>query len=410
MLAAMAVKAPAQDLDIEAAPHFYSKRAPQDRFSRLKSRLESGELSLDRSSEQAFLLDFLEAMEIPATSQMLVFSTTSLQLSLITPSNPRALFFNEDAYVGYIPGGKIEVIAIDPELGAIFHIFDIPRGASIRHAIKSERSDRCMNCHSGADSRHVPGLVIKSVVPGLRGGSLDSFRVEETGHQIALSERFGGWYLSGHGEWTNHWGNAMGRMASGRIERIGLTFGERFDPARYPAPTSDLLAHLIHEHQAGFVNRAVEAGYRARAALHRGQGSLAEADRVLLRKLARELARYSLFVDEAPLPPGGVAGDPSFKKAFLASRRGDSRGRSLKDLNLRDRLFEHRCSYMIHSELFGDLPNVFKTMVWAEIREALEGRSSLGAALPPAERAAICDILDATAPTWTSGATGPAGP
>ena len=31
---------------------------------------------------------------------MLVFSTTSLQLSLISPSNPRALYFGEDMYLG----------------------------------------------------------------------------------------------------------------------------------------------------------------------------------------------------------------------------------------------------------------------------------------------------------------------
>lgn len=410
ILAGVMAACPAQELDIEAAPHFYSTRTPKDRFTKVKALIESGAAELDRSSEHAFLLDFLKLMEVPVSSQMLVFSTTSLQLSLITPSNPRALYFSEDVYVGYIPGGKIEVITLDPELGAIFHIFDIPRGASIRDGVKAERSDRCMNCHSGADSRRVPGLVIKSVVAGPRGGSLDAFRVEDAGHHIPFSERFGGWYVSGLGLWTNHWGNAMGRMAAGKIERVKMDYGERFDVKRYPVETSDLLAHLLHEHQAGFVNRVVEAGYRARAALHKGGGKLAEVDRLILQKMARELSRYILFADEAALPVGGINGEGPFKEAFLSNRITDPAGRSLKDLNLRDRIFQHRCSYMIHTELFAALPQVFKGMVMREIEGALSGRDSAYAYLPPGERSAMREILGATLPTWPSGAVGRAGP
>src|SRR5688572_17332880 len=77
--------------DIDAPPHFYHQRKPQDRFSKLMASFESGGIVLDRSNEKAFLLSLLKALEVPVSSQMLVFSTTSLQLSLITPSNPRAL-------------------------------------------------------------------------------------------------------------------------------------------------------------------------------------------------------------------------------------------------------------------------------------------------------------------------------
>src|SRR5882724_6570154 len=111
--------------DIDLPPHDYRQRALRDRFTRLKAELEAGGVVLDQHSEKDFLLSLLKALEIPATSQMLVFSTTSLQLSLISPRNPRAIFFNEDAYVGYIPGGRIEIVSLDPELGGIFHIFDI---------------------------------------------------------------------------------------------------------------------------------------------------------------------------------------------------------------------------------------------------------------------------------------------
>lgn len=90
--------------DFEMPPHDYFKRTPTDRFTQMKAALESGQLKLDLSGEKEFLASFLQAMDVPASSQMLVFSTTSLQLSLINPSNPRALYFSEDIYVGAYPG------------------------------------------------------------------------------------------------------------------------------------------------------------------------------------------------------------------------------------------------------------------------------------------------------------------
>src|SRR5687768_7780247 len=170
MGAASALAQPAlQDIDIEQPPHNYRQRIPGDRFTRLKAALESGEIALDRSSEKAFLVSLLKALEVPVSSQMLVFSTTSLQLNLISPSNPRALYFNEDVYVGYVPRGRIEIVSVDPELGGIFYIADIPNET---RSFRAERSERCMNCHVSDDTRYIPGLVIRSVIPGPGGGSL----------------------------------------------------------------------------------------------------------------------------------------------------------------------------------------------------------------------------------------------
>jgi hypothetical protein len=172
--------------EIDEPPHNYRKRTPQDRFTKLKGDLESGRIGLDQSGEKAFVLSLLKALDIPATSQMLVFSTTSLQLSLISPSNPRALYFSEDIYLGYVPRGRIEIVSLDPELGGIFYIFDIPRDA---RPLRIERSERCMNCHAGEETHYVPGLLIKSVVPGPSGGSLTAFRLEQMGHGIPFDQR-----------------------------------------------------------------------------------------------------------------------------------------------------------------------------------------------------------------------------
>src|SRR5436190_1946901 len=135
--------------EFDQPPHNYWKRPLHDRFSRVKEDIETGHLPLDHTSEKAFVTSLLKALEIPLSSQMLVFSTTSLQLSLISPSNPRALYFAEDLYVGYVPGGRIEVLSLDPELGGIFYIFSIPKGDQ-QQTLHIERSERCMNCHAGS--------------------------------------------------------------------------------------------------------------------------------------------------------------------------------------------------------------------------------------------------------------------
>jgi hypothetical protein len=401
-LAAQAIEAPSPPTyrDFDAPPHNYRARTPGDRFTRMLETLESNP-RMDRSSEKAFLISFLKIVGVPASSQLLVFSTTSLQLNLISPANPRAIYFTDDLYVGYIPGGRLEVLSLDPELGAIFYIFDIPRQEG---AIRFERSERCMKCHVSDDTGNVPGLVIKSVVPGPGGGSLDGFRGGQSGHGIPFSDRFGGWHVTGKHGITNHWGNLTGRLVAGDVRRFPNPPGERFQWTKYPVATSDILAHLLHEHQAGFVNRVVEAGYRARTALFISDGKLTASQAAELDAQARILVRYLLFADEVPLPAGGIEPDPTFKADFLRERRATSEGLSLKDLDLITRLFKHRCSYMIYSPVFKGLPEVMKTRIYSCLREALKDENTEFAFLPAAEKQTIQGILRATLkdlpPSW----------
>lgn len=398
--------------ELAASPHSYYDRPLADRFTRLQAALEAGQTRLDRSGELAFLASLLQALEISPQSQMLVFSTTSLQLSLISPSSPRALYFNEDTYVGYVPGGRIEIVSIDPDLGGIFHIFDIPRSTG---PLQIERSRRCMNCHSAAETGYVPGLVIKSVIPGPRGGSLDAFRVAETGHAIPLSERFGGWYLTGV-PWTNHWANLQGRSASEGSGYRRIVPGELFDWKRYLVAASDLLPQLLHEHQAGFVNRVLQGTYRARewaqktgaagaAGAASAAGATSEAGGLdgasgweQVEASAREIVRYTLFGGEAPLPEGGLRADGPYVADFLGNRLPARDGKSLKDFDLKTRLFRHRCSYMIYSAVAQGMPAPLKQTVFRQLRRALAGEAEEFAYLPAAERTAIGAILRETLP------------
>ncbi len=358
--------------DFDQPPHNYFQRTPTDRITQMIIGLESGQITLDRSSEKAFLLSFLKLLHIPVSSQMLVFSTTSLQLSLISPSNPRALYFSEDLYVGYIPGGKIEIVSLDRDLGAVFYIFDIPRGET---PIKLDRSTRCMNCHSGEETGHVPGLVVKSVVPGPTGGSMVAYRINQTGHAIPLEERFGGWYVTGANAFTNHWGNLIGRYEAGNVVKIPNAPGERFRFSTYAAETSDILSHLVHEHQVGFVNRVVEATYRARTHLHTDGVNLSKEHAAELDGQAKSIVRYLLFADEVPFPAGDVEGDSTFRAEFQQTRKAVG-AISLKDWDLKTRLFKHRCSFMIYSAVFTGLPKMVKDGVYAHLNEALQAGQS----------------------------------
>ena len=106
----------------DEAPINYSAATPDDPIARLQARLDAGEAKLKFDNELGWLPALLDALKVPKSSQMLVFSKTSLQRTHITPQNPRAIYFNDDVYLGYIPGAPVmEISAVDPKLGGMFY-------------------------------------------------------------------------------------------------------------------------------------------------------------------------------------------------------------------------------------------------------------------------------------------------
>ena len=63
-------------------------------------------------------------------------------------------------------------------------------------------------------------------------------------------------------------------------------------------------------------------------------------------------------------------------RGTLFSERGikDSKGRSLRDLKLKDTIFKYSCSYMIYSKSFVSLPDVLKSAVFKRIKDILNNR------------------------------------
>lgn len=380
-----------EPLGIHNTVHGYNTLPTRDRFARFNAGLDSGRTSLDTGDDLKLLRSLLRALEIPVSSQMLVTSATSFQKTIISPRRPRALYFNDDTYVGFVPGGRIEVISIDPERGPMFYIFGRPTAGKIP---RIRRGDECLTCHATPEMKEIPQLIVESVVPGITGGGEKAFRRGLSGHGVPLDQRFGGWLVTDTPNLPRHQGNLLIEWTAQGMKEKPMQAGELFDLGRYPVPTSDLLPQLLHEHQVGFINRVFDATYRARVLLHDHADDV-ETAYPELETLARGLVRYLLFADEVPLPPGGVIGSEPFKAEFLAKRRTASNGHSLRDLDLRTRLMRYRCSYMIESPAFAGLPPHLKRLVDLELNRALDPASQAQdyAYLPAAEKATIRDIL-----------------
>ncbi len=378
----------------EKAPHDYWTRPLTDPFTVWLDKVQRGEATVPSGDELAVVKDYLKIFNVPVTSQMIVYSATSRQ-RIISPHRPRALYFNEDFYIGFVPGGRIEVASIDPAAGPVFRIFDFPRGE--RASIQPDRSDRCMQCHAGHDNNQLPKLVIDSVIVNHEGGSLETWRTAKSGHGVPLAERFGGWHLTGGHHMVTHHGNTLGNLSAGKLTVMPNPPGNLFDLARYPLPTSDILPHLLHDHQAGFHNFLTEAVYRQRELLAASNGTLTAADETELNRVAGEIADYVLFRTEAKLPAAGITGDPAYVTDFRANRRAIAGDHSLKDFDLKTRLFRYRCSYMLHSQHWTELDPGIKTRCWSRLKVLLHEIDPGHAAwLPATERAAIRRILAGT--------------
>src|SRR5258706_6844300 len=144
------------------------------------------------------------------------------------------------------------------------------------------------------------------------------------------------------------------------------TLEDRFDTTGYLSPCSDIAAVMVFDHQMQMSTLLTRVSWEARAA---GPGDVD----ALLRDAAREVVDYMLFVDEAPLP-GRIEGTSGFSEWLSDRGPRDSRGRSLRQLDLTRRLLRYPCSYMIYSDAFDALPIVARNAIYRRMWEILSGQ------------------------------------
>ncbi len=387
------------------APINYRSENLDDPVAKLQDKLDRGELKLEYEPGHGYLKSVLDALHVPVSSQTLVFSKTSFQYPEISPEHPRALYFNDDVYVGQVHQGRLlEFVSFDPMQGAIFYVLD-------EHKVERPRFERseldCVQCHvANGPTKGVPGVMLRSVYVSLSGTQAAGTPAFITGQESPLKDRFGGWYVTGSSGSQLHLGNAIlpdGTHADQLDMRAGANIASltgRIDTSAYLTPYSDIVAQLVLAHQTQMHNLITQTNYQTRLALYKSGGEVTEAVRQQFEKPAEQLVRYLLFANEAPLEDR-VEGTSGFAEEFAARGPRDSQGRSLRDFDLRKRLFKYPCSYLIYSEAFDSIPSPAKEFVYRRLFEVLTGsdQSPAYAALSSEDRRAVLEILVATKPS-----------
>jgi hypothetical protein len=328
------------------------------------------------------LSSLLASLHINPDSQLLVFSKTSFQANKISPRNPRAIYFNDDVTVGWVRGSpSMEIAAFDSRQGVVFYTADAEKPGFTRQHV-------CLRCHQGPATLGVPGIFVGSVYPNSAGQPSAAAAII-TDQRTAFADRWGGWYVNAaHGEQPDR-ANAVANDPAEPAALEKLT--AKFNPSGYLTPVSDIVALMTFEHQTQMTNLITRLGWESRIG---GEPDI------------EPLADYMLFSGEAPLrePIEGVS---AFTTTFPQRGPRDRHGRSLRDFDLRTRLFRYPLSYMVYSAAFDALPAAVRDRIYRRLHSVLSGQdqSPKFAGLSPEDRRSILEILGETKaglPKWWS--------
>jgi hypothetical protein len=411
--------------DFEHGVIRYATTTPADPVARLQSRINSGKVKLKFDPKWGYLPAVLDQLEIPRSSQGLVFSKTSLQLLLISPKTPRALYFNDDVYIGGVLGSPIlEIASVDPKIGTIF--YTLSQKEETRPQFEREFF-ACLLCHDSATTSGVPGLTMLSVLPDHEGRAVQAAGTVSVNDRTPFKERWGGWYVTGtHGD-QRHWGNLMlpMRLDSIRdpkafIERLDLAPGanitklqKHFDTALYLSADSDLVALMVMTHQTRTHNLITKASYDVQTAIHDDEAfaktlgnsgqAYSDVTNGRIKAAIEPLLRAMLFVWEADLT-SQISGTTTFAEDFVKRGPKDRRGRSLREFDLTKRLFRYPLSYLVYSDSFSALPAPAKDQFYSRLLEVLRGEDQNRdfAHLSTVDRQAILEILEDTKPDFAA--------
>ena len=371
----------------------------------LQRRIDSGKSKLGYDDSSGYLRSVLENLNSPLSSQSLVFSKSSAQLFLISPETPRAIYFNDDVYVGFVQGAPhLEIASIDPVIGPAFYTLDQVKMEKPKFTVQPTD---CLACHDTFESdKPVPRLLMLSVLSDPKGVALNRLSIV-TNDRSPFLERWGGWYVTGNPGNQRHMGNHLVRAPADSLKaireyskRADLSEGSnvtdlsrRFDTKAYLTPHSDIVALMVLGHQTHIHNLITVTSTAVRA----------NPSDTIVKEEGDRLVNAMLFVEAQPLTQP-VTGTTNFAAEFSAQGPRDSQGRSLHQLDLKTRLLRYPMSYLVYSKSFDAMPDAAKTYVYRRFWEVLSGKetSTAFAHLSADDRKAILEILRATKPEFAA--------
>ncbi len=396
----------------EGEPIHYESQPVHDRVARLISRIEQGTVHLKYEEPHGYLKSLLDLLEIPIESQGLVFSKTSLQLRRINPDRPRAVYFNDDTYVGWVQFGDVlEIASVDARQGAIF--YTLAQNPAEKPEILRDKG-QCLTCHASSRTQGVPGFLVRSVFPDVNGQPHFGSGTFVNDHGSPFEQRWGGWYVTGTHGAMRHMGNTLApdryRDHFDRDKGANVTsLSGRVKTDPYLSPHSDLVALMILEHQTQMHNLITRANYETRSALHsdrimnaaldRPDHYQSETTRRRIQAAGDKLLKYMLFSQEFALT-SPVQGTSGFAERFSRLGPRDRQGRSLRDFDMKRRMFKYPLSYLIYSESFDALPRPVYDYVRRRLMAILNGKEASVdfEHLTPEDRRHILQILKETKP------------
>jgi hypothetical protein len=393
---------------VPAAAWSFRPEQTDNPIDNLAQRIQTDKTVLNYDEAHGYLSAVLRELNVQVSSQTLVFSKSSFQLSQISPETPRAVYFNDDTYVGWVNHGQfVEIAHVDPKNGPAFYTLTQEYDP---YPVIQPQTDECLICHDTFQTNTpVPRLLMLSVLPNPEGNALKAAALI-TNDKSPLRERWGGWYVTGtHGS-QRHLGNTIVRARADDVDdmrkfigRLDLNSGanitnlsKRIDTKEYLSPSSDIVALMVLGHQTHVHNMITSGVYEIHDAVQKG---LTDKMPQIIKDAGEPIVKAMLFSEEAQLTEP-VAGTSSFAADFSSRGPRDSKGRSLREFDLKHRLLRYPMSYLIYSESFDAMPAELKEYVERRFREVLTGQETSPefSNLSADDRKAILEILHDTKP------------
>lgn len=406
-----------QVIHIDDAKTQYTKATPHDSIAQLQSDIDHGKVSLHFDKKFGYLPALLNALHISSTSQVVVFSKTSVQKDLISPETPREIYFNDRSYVGHVPDAKaLELCTTDPYLGAVYYTLlqhEVPKPRFFRSV------DACFECHADKDLKHLPQHLMLSAYCNSDGEVLNGHKPEDITDSTPIKRRFGGWFVTGSIKNQSHLGNSFAKQQDSNVlleKKVPTDITDLkpvVDTSQFLTPYSDIVALMTLAHQYRVQNLITDATYQINSAMaferlyprtastKWDMSGHSESTEQTVKRVCEPLVSALLFCDEIRLS-GRLSGQSGFARSFEQIGPFDRQKRSLRLFDLNTRLFKYPCSFLIYTDHFDALPAPAKRYVYRRLWQVLGGKdqSSRFSKLSAADRKAIREILSDTKPDF----------